>query len=180
MLEKNYFVRYASDVRTHEESPFSIKNLVAQRVRWFRGYLDVSPKFGRLMRKPTLKRFDAEVTLFGVFVLLLCAVNFAVPLWGFSLPSEMWTVVIGQFTSFFTLALLAAVGVALAGLSKPFRLRNVLWLPFIFAYWSLQSLIALYALLQVVFKRPKRWNKTEHIGFVDGFGLQPTDRIRGF
>ena len=164
MLEKNYFVRYASDVRTWEESPFSVKGLVAQRARWFRGYLDVGPKFGRLMRKPTLKRFDAEVTLFGVFVLLLCVVNFVVPLWGLSAPSGLWMVVIGQFTSLFTLALLAAVGVALAGLSQPFRLRNMLWLPFIFAYWSLQSFIALYALLQVVLRRPKRWHKTEHSG----------------
>ena len=103
MLEKDYNIRYASDVCTWEESPSNVKGLIAQRARWFRGYLDVAPRFGRLMKKPSAKRFDAEVTLFGTFVLILCAVNFLVPLWGFQMPPTYFTVMIGQFTSVFTL-----------------------------------------------------------------------------
>jgi hypothetical protein len=118
------------------------------------------------MKKPTWKRIDAEITLFGTFVLMLCVVNFIVPLWGFSAPQGLWTVVLGQVTSVLTVVLLVVVGVCLASFSRPIRLRNILWLPFIFAYWSFQSFIAVYALLQVVFRRPIRWQKTEHSGLI--------------
>lgn len=164
LVEKNYGIRYASDVRTWEESPFSVGGLVAQRARWFRGFIEIGARFGKLIRRPSFRRFDTEVTLFGTFVLMLCVVNYIVPLWGFAVPQTFWTVPIAQFTSVFTLTLLAVVGVALATASRPVRLRNVLWLPFIFVYWSFQSFIAVYALLLVVFRRPKQWQKTEHTG----------------
>ena len=166
LVEKDYGIRYAPEVRTWEESPFNVKGLVAQRARWFRGFIEIGAAFGKLMKKPSLRRFDAEVTLFGTFVLMLCFLNYIVPLWGFSVPNTFWTVAIAQFTSVFTLSLLALVGVVLVTASKPVRLRNVLWLPFIFVYWSFQSFIAVYALLLVVLRRPREWQKTEHTGLV--------------
>jgi hypothetical protein len=45
-------------------------------------------------------------------------------------------------------------------------LRNVLWLPFIYAYWGFQSFIAMYALLEIVLRRKRRWRKTAHLGVV--------------
>ena len=166
LVEKNYGIRYAPDVRTWEESPFSVGGLVAQRARWFRGFIEIGARFGKLITRPSFRRFDTEVTLFGTFVLMLCVVNYIVPLWGFAVPQTFWTIPIAQFTSVFTLTLLAVVGVALATASRPVRLRNVLWLPFIFVYWSFQSFIAVYALLLVVFRRPKQWQKTEHTGLI--------------
>ena len=168
LVEKDYVIRYASDVRTWEESPFSFRGLVVQRLRWFRGSIEIAAKFGKLMRQPSLKRFDAEMTLFGIFVLMLCIVNFLVPLWGFSLPATFFTVALARLTSVFTLMWTVAVGLALAGFSKPFRWRNALWLPFVFIYWSFQSLIAFYALLLVVFRRPRQWKKTVHSGVISG------------
>jgi hypothetical protein len=53
-------------------------------------------------------------------------------------------------------------------MSKPLRLRNVLWLPFIYAYWGFQSFIALYALFEIVLRRKRLWRKTEHSGQVTG------------
>jgi hypothetical protein len=46
------------------------------------------------------------------------------------------------------------------------RLRNVLWLPFIYAYWGFQSFIALFALFEILLRRKKQWRKTEHTGRV--------------
>jgi len=125
------------------------------------------------MRRPNLRRFDAEMTFFGTVLILLCVVNYCVvnyiaPFWAFSVPSTLVTTVIAQFTSFSTLFILGLVGVALACVVKPLRLRNVLWLPFIYAYWGFQSFIALYALFEIALRRKRRWRKTEHSGRVTG------------
>ena len=166
LIEKDHVIKYASDVRTWEESPFNLKGLLAQRARWYRGNIEVGAKFGRLMKRPSLRRFDAEITLFGTFMILLCVVNYFMPFLAFSVPSNMLTVLIAQFASLFTLFMLGTVGVALAFMVKPFRLRSVLWLPFIYAYWGFQSFIAMYALLQIILRRPKRWHKTARSGLV--------------
>jgi cellulose synthase/poly-beta-1,6-N-acetylglucosamine synthase-like glycosyltransferase len=168
LIEKGEVIRYASEVRTFEESPFNVKSLLAQRARWYRGNIEVGLRFGRLMRKPNLRRFDAEMTLFGTFIIMLCVVNYFAPLWAFSVPSTLVTIVIAQFTCLFTLFILCLVGMALACMVTPFRLRNVLWLPFIYAYWAFQSIIAMYALSEIILRRKKSWRKTEHSGLITG------------
>ena len=166
LIEKDHLIKYASEVRTWEESPFNIKGLVAQRARWYRGNIEVGTKFGRLMKRPSLRRVDAEVTLFGTFMILLCVINYFMPFCFFLFPSTFFTVIIAQFTSFFTIFILGIVGFALAFMVKPFKLRNVLWLPFIYAYWGFQSLIAMYALFQIILRRPRQWRKTARSGLV--------------
>lgn len=168
LIEQGKVIRYASEVRTFEESPFNARSLLAQRARWYRGNIEVGLRFGRLMSRPNVRRFDAEMTLFGTFMILLCVVNYFAPLWAFSVPSTLVTTVIAQFTCFSTLFILGLVGVALACMTKPFKLRNVLWLPFIYAYWGFQSFIAMYALFEMVLRRKRRWRKTEHSGRVTG------------
>jgi cellulose synthase/poly-beta-1,6-N-acetylglucosamine synthase-like glycosyltransferase len=171
LIERGDVIRYASEVRTFEESPFNVKSLLAQRARWYRGNIEVGLRFGRLMRRPNVRRFDAEMTLFGTFMILLCVVNYFAPFWAFSVPSTLVTTVIAQFTCFSTLLVLGLVGVGLACVTRPIRLTNVLWLPFIYVYWGFQSFIALYALLEIVLRRKRRWRKTEHSGMVTG-GLE--------
>jgi cellulose synthase/poly-beta-1,6-N-acetylglucosamine synthase-like glycosyltransferase len=168
LIERGKVIRYAGEVRTFEESPFNLKSLLAQRSRWYRGNIEVGLRFGRLMRRPSLRRFDAEMTFLGTFVIMLCVVNYFAPLWVFSVPSVLFTFVVAQFVGLSTLVVLGLVGVALACVNRPFRLRNVLWLPFIYAYWGFQSFIALFALLEIVFRRKRRWRKTEHFGVVNG------------
>jgi cellulose synthase/poly-beta-1,6-N-acetylglucosamine synthase-like glycosyltransferase len=176
LIERGKVIRYASEVRTFEESPFNAKSLLAQRARWYRGNIEVGLRFGRLMSRPNVRRFDAEMTLFGTFMILLCVVNYFAPFWAFSVPSTLVTTVIAQFTCFSTLFILGLVGVALACLARPFRLRNVLWLPFIYAYWGFQSFIAMYALFEIVLRRKRRWRKTEHSGQVTG---APEEQVAG-
>jgi cellulose synthase/poly-beta-1,6-N-acetylglucosamine synthase-like glycosyltransferase len=166
LIEQGKVIRYASEVRTFEESPFNLRSLFAQRARWYRGNIEVGLRFGRLMKMPSLRRFDAEMTFFGTVMILLCVTNYFAPFWAFSLPSTLVTTVIAQFTCFATLFILGVIGVSLACLAKPFRLRNVLWLPFIYLYWGFQSFIAIYALLEIALRRKRRWRKTEHLGQV--------------
>ena len=143
-----------------------MKSLFAQRARWYRGNIEVGLRFGRLMKKPNLRRFDAEMTLFGTFMILLCIVNYFASFWAFSVTSTSVAIMVAQFTCFSTLLTLGLVGFGLVCMERPFKLRNMLWLPFIYAYWGFQSFIALYALFETILRRKRRWRKTEHLGVV--------------
>lgn len=166
LTENDYSIKYASDVRTWEESPNSIKSLVKQRARWYRGNIEMGLKFGKLLKKLTLRRFDAEMTLFGTYLILLCIVCYFMAVWTFFLPPAFMLVLIMRVTSFFTLAILALAGIALVCVTKPLRLSNLLWLPFIYAYWGFQSFIALYTIFQILLRRPGKWSKTIRSGIV--------------
>lgn len=166
LTEKDYAIKYAADVRTWEESPQSIMGLVRQRARWYRGNIQMGLMFGKLLKRLSWRRFDAEMTLFGSYLIVMCIVSYFMAAWSFLLPSDFVLTLITRFTSLLTLAILAFAGVALVCVTKPFRLSNLLWLPFIYAYWGFQSFIALYAILQLLFRRSPKWSKTTRSGVV--------------
>ncbi len=166
LTEKDYVIKYASDVRTWEESPNSVFNLVKQRARWYRGNIEMGFKFGRLLKRLTMRRFDAEMTLFGTYLILLCVVSYIMAAWTLFLPPDFILTLIMRFTSFFTLAILAVAGIALVCVTKPLKLSNLLWLPFIYAYWGFQSFIAMYAISQIILRRTPTWSKTTRSGIV--------------
>lgn len=166
LTERDYAIKYASEVRTWEESPNDIRGLVRQRARWYRGNITMGLKFGRLLKRLTRRRIDAEMTLFGTYLIVLCIVSYFMAVWSFLLPPDYVLTLITRVTSFFTLAVLAFIGVALVCVTKPMKIWNLLWLPFIYAYWGFQSLIAIYAIIQIVFRRPGKWSKTTRSGIV--------------
>jgi cellulose synthase/poly-beta-1,6-N-acetylglucosamine synthase-like glycosyltransferase len=167
LAERDYKVRYAVDVKTHEESPNDISGLMRQRTRWFRGNIENMITFGRLLKKPaSWVRLDAEIQLFGTFIAVLCVFNYFMAGWTFTLSVDQFLVGIMYVTSVFTFVILALVGVSLVAVSKPLKLSNLLWLPFIYVYWALQSFIALNAVFLIIFKRPTKWSKTKRSGLV--------------
>lgn len=166
LTAKDYVIKYASEVRTWEESPHDVRGLVRQRARWYRGNITMGLKFGRLMGRLSWRRFDAEMTLFGSYLIVLCVVSYFMAVWSFLLPPDLTLAVITRFTSFFTVLILASAGLALVCVTRPMRISNLLWLPFIYAYWGFQSLIAMYAIGQIVLRRPSSWSKTTRSGVV--------------
>jgi len=70
------------------------------------------------------------------------------------------------FSAVCTSGLILLCGFALIYVSKPRRVRNLLWLPFVFGYWCLESFLALYAGLLILLRRPRGWVKTEKSGAV--------------
>jgi membrane protein implicated in regulation of membrane protease activity len=62
-------------------------------------------------------------------------------------------------------------GLALIYVSKPRKVRSLLWLPFVYCYWSLQAFIALYAMILIVLRRPRVWEKTDKKGVVTNSAL---------
>jgi cellulose synthase/poly-beta-1,6-N-acetylglucosamine synthase-like glycosyltransferase len=166
--EKGYKIKYAPDVRSWQESPCDLKQLFRQRVRWYRGTMEVAIKYGRLIAKPSKKSFDAEVTLFGPFVLILSLLAYVagsyVAFMPFPLGNFLYLVM--EFTFIIATATVFACGIAFLYSSKPKKTLDLLWVPFIYAYWSAQAFIAFYAMLLIILRRPRKWLKTNKKGTI--------------
>ena len=174
LTERDYRIKYALEMRSWQESPVSMSQLVNQRLRWYRGCLDTAFGYGRLLRKLSWKRIDAEATLVGPCMLTLSLVGFLMGLFTLVVPfsRDLFFTILAQATTVLTGVTLLLGGLALIYVTKPRRIRNVLWLPFIYAYWTLQTFLASYALFQVVLRRPKKWRKTARSGVVTNHSLE--------
>jgi len=168
LTERGYTIRYASDVRSWQENPASITQLFRQRIRWFRGCMEVLLKYGRLLKRLDRRCIDAEITLIGPYMFIPCLLGFLMGVFSFLnlIQPDFLFMIMTQVAMLFTILMLFLVGVGLFYLTKPRKITNVLWLPFVYLYWSIQNLIALYALIQIVLKRPRRWKKTMKTGTV--------------
>ena len=167
LVEKKYQVKYAEDVCCGQETPNGLRDLVKQRVRWYRGYMEAALKYGRLLDTLNRKTVDAEISMAAPFMMvisLLSYINWFVAALFFSQSS-----IILSFTGLViivTAVSLLAIGVGLLAADKPFRFRNVLWVPSIYVYWLIQMCIAGWAFLKLLFRRKRIWDKTIKKGFV--------------
>jgi cellulose synthase/poly-beta-1,6-N-acetylglucosamine synthase-like glycosyltransferase len=168
LTERGYKIRYASDVCCWQESPASLGQLLRQRTRWFRGTMEVALRYGRLMAKPTRRSIDAEATLVGPFVLILSLLSYAASFLTFLTPFSfgvLWDFLMQASSLTATLTLLLC-GFALIWASKPRKATSILWLPFIYFYWTFQAVVASYAVGLILLRRPRKWVKTEKSGIV--------------
>jgi len=166
-LTKNgHKIRYASDVKSWQEYPATVSAFFKQRTRWFRGTMEVSLSYGSLLKNPNKKSLDAEVTLAGPFVLISCLIGYLVTFSSLFIPMkpDLAFIWLANITTLFTFLLLALAGVAMIFTEKPRKMSNILWLPFIYCYWFIQNFVASYAFLQILLRRPRKWEKTAKTG----------------
>lgn len=165
LSEKDVKVKFAPDVISWQEVPSRLKTLIGQRSRWFRGYMEVSAKYLKLLRKPCLVSLDAEILLFGPFYMAISLIGYL-----------CWLLNMLYFASNIYLTVLAALASILTCLSiilvlfyleRPLNIGKLALAPFVYAYWVTLSLIALKSALDLVLGRPKAWSKTEKEGFSD-------------
>jgi cellulose synthase/poly-beta-1,6-N-acetylglucosamine synthase-like glycosyltransferase len=168
LVERGHRIKYTSDIRTWQETPSTLKDFLKQRTRWFRGHMQVALKYGSLLKNINKMTLDAEFTLILPFVAIAAFFCFTLASWNvFSvLSNNVFLTGLMAFSTVTSTVIFLLAGSALVIISKPARLRNLLWLPFVFGYWCLQSFLALYAGLLILFKRPSRWVKTEKSGVV--------------
>jgi cellulose synthase/poly-beta-1,6-N-acetylglucosamine synthase-like glycosyltransferase len=167
LIEKKHLIKYAPDVSSGQETPNTLGDLVKQRVRWYRGYMETALKYGRLLDSLNKRTIDAEISLAGPFMMVVSLLSYIN--WFFvavfltqSTPIISLTGVIIALTA----VSLISLGVALTASQRPIRLRNLLWIPSIYVYWLLQIFIAGWAFLQLVFRRKRVWSKTAKKGFI--------------
>jgi len=168
LTEKGHKIRYASDVRSWQESPGDLKQLFRQRTRWFRGTMEVAFRYGKLMAKPSKKSIDAEATLFGPFVLIVSLVTYFAAFYLVFVPFSVGILLqfLMQSTTLIVTLTLFLCSLALIYSSKPRKAASAMWLPFIYLYWILQVFIALYAVVLMLLRKPAKWLKTEKRGVV--------------
>jgi cellulose synthase/poly-beta-1,6-N-acetylglucosamine synthase-like glycosyltransferase len=168
LTEKKHTIKYASNVRAWQESPSTVTGFLKQRTRWYRGHMEVALRYGRLLKNLNKRNLDAELTLFLPFLAIASLFLFMFASWGVfsALPFDAALDVLMVFSTFTTYILVFLAGFALIYVSKPKRVKNLLWLPFVFGYWCVQSFVAVYAGLLILFRRPRRWIKTEKSGVV--------------
>jgi cellulose synthase/poly-beta-1,6-N-acetylglucosamine synthase-like glycosyltransferase len=168
-----YDIKYAPDVECWQESSAGIVQLISQRIRWFRGGMEVALKYGKLVTKPNRKNVDIEFTLAGSYIFPLCFFGLVMALFGFffSVQPSPLSRVIAQVTLLLTLILFVITATALVYVTNLLGTRTLLWLPFIYVYWTIEAFIATYALTRIVLKRTRRWKKTTRTGIVASSAL---------
>ena len=130
--------------------------------------MEVAFKYGRLMTKLNRIKFDAETTLVGPFILIASLAPYLAAFLAFSTfwsLDVVWPIVV-QFGMLTTTLTMLMCGMALIYVSKPRKVRSLLWLPFVYCYWSFQAFIALYAMILIILRRPRVWSKTNKRGVV--------------
>lgn len=169
LVGKGHKIRYAWDVKSWQEYPANVGDFFKQRLRWFRGTMEAGLRYGRLLRHPNVVSLDAEVTMAGPFVFLSFVMGYLIPVLALLTPLSVSfdSMFFANLTTILTFLLLALTGSVMIYANKPRRLRSVLWLPFVYLYWFVQNFIAAFALLQIVFRRPKYWFKTKKTGKID-------------
>lgn len=165
---RGHKIKYASDVRSWQETTASGTRLIGQRMRWFRGNMEVALKYGKLVAKPNRKNVDIEFTLAGSCIFPLCLLGLIIVLYGFIVPIQLDPIsqVIANVASLLTVILLLTTGIVLVYVTNLQKRTNLRWLPFIYLYWIMETFIATYALTQIVLKRPRKWEKTVKTGVI--------------
>jgi len=167
LVEKKYSIKYADDVCCGQETPNGLRDLIKQRVRWYRGYMETALKYGRLLDTLNKKTVDAEISLAGPFMMVVSLLSYVNWFFVALFLSESNPVI--NFTGLviaLTAVSLVSVGVGLIASERPVKLRNLLWVPAIYGYWLIQMCIAGWAFLKLIFRRKKVWNKTVKKGFI--------------
>jgi cellulose synthase/poly-beta-1,6-N-acetylglucosamine synthase-like glycosyltransferase len=160
LLRKGYRIVYAEDVRGEWETPKTLKAFIVQRKRWYRGYLESFFRNWRIIG-PDRRRLDAEIVMAGPLLLVL---SFLTIMWGLLTAALGLPRLNGEFSAYIVASLsffsIFTLGSAMAFGERPHRLTNIIWVPLVYIYWFTMMLVAFYAFLQVLFRRPARWEST--------------------
>jgi cellulose synthase/poly-beta-1,6-N-acetylglucosamine synthase-like glycosyltransferase len=169
LAQSGYKIRYAPSVQSWQESPATVQSLFRQRTRWFRGTMELALRYGRLMSKPSMRNLDAELTLFGPLLLIAGLAAYLASFYSFlvPLPFSFLLQLVMQASGLVATFTFLLCGLALVYSSKPRRAKSALWVPFIYFYWGLQAFISFYAVLLIMLRRPRSWNKTVKTGAVN-------------
>jgi len=165
ITEKGYGIKIAPELISWQEATSNLSQLIRQRLRWYRGYMEVAVKYGRFLKRFERRTFDAEVTMMGPYVLSFFFLSYIMSIYLSLFPIQDPILnVMAEGTLVFAIATILTIGVALIYVTKPVKIKNVIWLPFIYAYWNLQSILTTTAFLQMILRLPRRWIKTEKTG----------------
>ncbi|BCU67585.1 glycosyl transferase family 2 [Sulfolobales archaeon HS-7] len=148
LTAKNYKVIYVPSVLSWREVAPSLRALIKQRLRWYRGHLEISMKE---LGKPTLKIIDAITVVFTPMFMAISLLDYSLVI---VVPREMLLV----FGSFITLSSLFTFIVAVI-ISK----KHMIGIPYAFvSYVYIQLVVILHitAIFMEIFRFDRTWERT--------------------
>jgi cellulose synthase/poly-beta-1,6-N-acetylglucosamine synthase-like glycosyltransferase len=167
LAEKGIPIGYWPDIRCSEEIPFTFKAFFKQRLRWFRGWIElIAPTFHMALKSNKLV-FDGLLTVTGPAVLSLLPILGIMGSLSYFSPDQFnWPIVTPMI--YIALILFSALTVvsacltlSVSGLS---RIRAVPWIPVLYVYWIFVSVVATVALMQTIVRWPRKWERTPKKG----------------
>ena len=130
--------------------------------------MEAALKYGRLHKKINKRNIDAEMTLIAPYTFTLYLAIHFTAVQSFVIPIQPCYIfeIATQLMSLLNMVTLLLLGIVLIYVTKPRKITNLLWLPFIYGYWIVQTFVALRALIQIILKKPRKWTKTPKTGKV--------------
>jgi len=156
-----------------QEAPSKASALLAQRLRWYRGYIDASLMNTDVFRHTEFKKaLDSMLNFSTPFFALASILSWALSI--ASIPQTASSITLLLFVVGFFGANLASVfllGLGLAVVSGQDALEMVKLSPLIYLYTTMLSLASVLAIFQILLRRRGVWTKTPRTGYVDVPGL---------
>ncbi len=152
---KGYKIVYSPNVIAWREVPTSLRALVRQRLRWYRGHFEVSISVKGIRFDPRL--LDAMLIVASPIFMVLSLANYSLVI---LYPSQIYLLV----TAMVSLASFTSLILAIM-ISRKHLIEFAF--PFLsIAYMNFVALLNLLAVLMEVSRFPKTWVKTERTGSV--------------
>ncbi|MCY0874138.1 MAG: glycosyltransferase family 2 protein, partial [Acidianus infernus] len=153
IISSGYKIIYSPSIVAWREVPVSLRMLIKQRLRWYRGHFEVSLKVEKV--KFDWRVIDAILIVATPVFMVLNLVNYSLVL---LYPSEIYIVVVSliSFASF--LSLLLGIMISRKHMIEEFY-------PILsFIYMNLVVILNLIAISLELLRMPKKWIKTERTG----------------
>ena len=161
LARKGYKIKYVP-VKTGGEAPAKLKSFLRQRAKWIRGHTQAAVKHKGLMRKPSWRIFDAQMTLLFPLMLIIGLIGYIMTIFGvvnYGVSQVTGSVVL-QVIGIVLLLLNLMVPVMIAT-SKP---SKVIYIPLLYVDWILFAVISLYVHIRALLRRPEKWTRTPKSG----------------
>lgn len=158
LLRHGVAVKYEPNIIFYQEVPPTLKALIKQRFRWYRGYIESLLKHFRHMPLG-LRGLDLMMLLSGPVIMALSLINFILALF---LAGNN---VIPQFIT--TLYLTSFITVAFYLHSLKRRIPLYKWMLTVFPYWIMQGALSILSIIFALLRIKYNWVETDKFGYVD-------------
>jgi hypothetical protein len=126
--------------------------------------MEAAIKYGKLIRRLSKESIDAEMTLIGPFISIPYLLSYLLAIYFIIFPSEEIIVILAQLFIIASMVASIIVGIILSIIIKPRKKYDILLIPFIYVYWIIQTIIALHSFIDIILKKPIKWERTEKSG----------------
>ncbi|MQL55039.1 glycosyltransferase [Acidianus ambivalens] len=153
IISSGYKIIYSPSIVAWREVPVSLRMLIKQRLRWYRGHFEVSLKVEKV--KFDWRVIDAILIVATPVFMVLNLVNYSLVL---LYPSEIYIVVVSLVSFASLLSLLLGIMISRKHMIEEFY-------PILsFIYMNLVVILNLIAISLELLRMPKKWIKTERTG----------------